>query len=1042
MAELGKALTGQFSFRGTQAQIFEKGATLRQNGSAATIHFNFPFIGRPHIAAGAAGAINVLPDGAITFRATSWDIEKLRPIVTALCVSRIALLKTGTAGEPVKLRFDYVGFSGLTGHRISCHGEPASSVLHDVAVRGAKGWTVVAPHAVYYRDDWSQCGVAHLTDTHLARRIDGFHDALMAAGRAEAAAQMYNWNDRFRGFIRYANYLHGAGLLDVVLVTGDFTDYIFEQYDDRNGGGNAAFARDVLLGRSSSSTFGEVEELLVPIFIIGGNHDYRKNPYPLFFELNIPGNNHNIENHSGYNLDQDSACAILPKRKLKAKTAATFVEVDQENRPFKTYLVDRLSYVIELGRHRIVMIDSEWDVGIVDELGEAIWREFGLGSEDQATFVGGSPNSEGVSDRELDLLKHTLNTAALDGVFVVGIHAPLLNPVKTQLPFYLRETQRKAHGTFVENLLRHYTGGGRGVHPSWYSPSGEEPSYVKRGDNSHLLDYAVSRGRANEALRACAGVGVARAADVVLQGHVHRHSEFRIGKVGDDLAYYMDFYTSNPKQYYSSSFWESPISARVAYVHVEEDAPASGRPFKVSYEAARDYAVKVPPYRDPLDRATDKAGWWNKHRPLLLQTGAMGPRDTPDVAFNGFRLLSIKNNHIDTIRFVSIDELNRRGYVWPWEEVLQRPARPAYRHRQRTFDGGGKKGRGKPFGFIAPMNGSHVIVYRTEDNDILEAWRQDTIGFGVISGNAPKLAGDCNPSVCIDLNRKNQTVLYRAGDGSVHGLYYDQGAVGHDRLSQSAGAPVAASDPVGTHYPPSDLYHVFYRKADGRIHELWWKGPDPVSHGDLTGNHPRAKGRLSAIVQDDGLNVVFYRGTDDHIHILYWTTGSVSHEVPSQAAGAAHAAGDPSGVYLASGKNTHIYYRSRDNHIIELHASGGSPVTARNLTALAGAPLADGDPFAYYVQKSKKHHVVYRAIGGKVIGLWWGNRDKPPVWVDLSKEAIAPQAASDINAFHVGARNYAIYRDEGGYIHEIGWADSYPGSGILIEDEKEVGGWT
>ena len=48
--------------------------------------------------------------------------------------------------------------------------------------------------------------------------------------------------------------------------------------------------------------------------------------------------------------------------------------------------------------------------------------------------------------------------------------------------------------------------------------------------------------------------GGRRPADVTPHGHVHRFNEFRIATVDGELAYFMDFYTHNPRSYYPARF--------------------------------------------------------------------------------------------------------------------------------------------------------------------------------------------------------------------------------------------------------------------------------------------------------------------------------------------------------------------------------------------------------------------------------------------------------------------------------------------------------
>ena len=49
-------------------------------------------------------------------------------------------------------------------------------------------------------------------------------------------------------------------------------------------------------------------------------------------------------------------------------------------------------------------------------------------------------------------------------------------------------------------------------------------------------------------------------------------------------------------------------------------------------------------------------------------------------------------------------------------------------------------------------------------------------------------------------------------------LYWSTGAVGHDNLSGTAGAPPAAGDPVGYYAAAADAHHVIYRTGDGHLH--------------------------------------------------------------------------------------------------------------------------------------------------------------------------------------------------------------------------------
>lgn len=154
-----------------------------------------------------------------------------------------------------------------------------------VAVPGLAPITV-SPHCLYARGDWDTFGIAHITDLHLSVRVEYFRAAMRRANVSPSdLAQFNNTNDRFREFIRYANHLHAAGLLDVIIATGDLVDYVREMHHAADGPGNFAIFEALIRGRflSPDPDGSPSEELRVPIFTSLGNHDYRGLPYPLAF---------------------------------------------------------------------------------------------------------------------------------------------------------------------------------------------------------------------------------------------------------------------------------------------------------------------------------------------------------------------------------------------------------------------------------------------------------------------------------------------------------------------------------------------------------------------------------------------------------------------------------------------------------------------------------------------------------------------------------------------------------------------------------------
>ena len=711
---LGDQLSSPYAAGGGTATVHRGGVVVDAPGVRLTAWFELPPLARPRMVSGDPAAS---PAFVVEVEATGdgWTVETLPTLVGAALTPRLALAPVPSGGPAVEVQVGpaTAGSTGADAVRLPvlAAGLP-ERVLHDVVVRDDAGGLVpVAPHAVYHRRSWSDFGLAHVTDTHVARRIDRFRGLLRDAGRVAAASSLVNWNDRFRGFVRFANHLHSIGVLDLVVVTGDCYDYIHEDDDDPAGGGNAEFLRQLVLGQAPGPDFPDVEPMHVPIYLTPGNHDYRRNSYRLIFDLHesvgpIGKDFERVTHFGSYGIRQPDAIALTNRldptwlaeatdnpalgdqgvRNVSASAAGEMVEIDRDMREYRQFLGDPGTYVVELGDHRLVMIDSGPDTGVIDSLGEGIAYKLGLFGEDEATFVGGSPNCTGPSPSDLEAVEQVLDATPDHALVILGTHAPLLNLWEDEYPFFLRETQRRHHARQVEGFLfRHDPLRGadldllhvhekmRSAHPSWFGPGGaDDVDFVKRGDNADLLDHGVSRGGAERLLAALAGVGVRRPGDLVLAGHTHRDNEFVVRRLADgEPAFFLDFYTANPANYYPSVFMDGDlallVSTSTAWVTVQPGADPAGLPTKTA-GLDLEHEVGIPPYADPLVDSPDPAAWWSTHRPLVLQTGALGPLKVPRI-FGGFRVVEVRENVIRRIDRVPIDRLAEHGFVLDWESA-------------------------------------------------------------------------------------------------------------------------------------------------------------------------------------------------------------------------------------------------------------------------------------------------------------------------------------------------------------------------------------
>jgi hypothetical protein len=926
---LGEQLAGPYAAGGGTATMHHGGVVVQAPGVQLTARFDLPPVGRPGIVAGdpagtpfAEVEVEVIGDG--------WSVATLPGIVGSALSGRLALAPVGGAGPVVDV---------VVGPALPDPGAPEvvrlplyapqlpERVLHDVVVRDDAGGLVpVAPHAVYHRRSWSDFGLAHVTDSHVARRIDSFGRLLTEAGRAAAAAGLVNWNDRFRGFVRFANQIHAEGVLDIVIVTGDCYDYIREDDDDPAGGGNAQFLRQLVLGQAPGPDFPDVEPLRVPIFLTPGNHDYRKHAYRLVFDLHVSvgplGKDlERVTNFGSLGIRQQDAVALTNRldptwlaehvgdpaigdqsvRNLSSSAAAAMVEIDHEMSEYRRFLGEPGTYVVELGDHRLVMVDSGPDTGVIDSLGEGIAYKLGLFGEDEATFVGGSPNCTGPSADDVRGVERILDAAPDHALVLIGTHAPLLNLWEDEYPFFLRESQRRHHARQVEAFLVRHTplvGTGLGAdklrafvrtgHPTWFGPGGtDDVDFVKRGDTADLLDHGVSRGGAERLLAAFAGVGVRRPGDLVLAGHTHRDNEFVVRRLPDgETAFFLDFYTANPANYYPSVFADGELGDDVptsmAWVSVQPGADPAGLPTP-TVGLDLEHEVGIPPYQDPLNDSPDPAAWWVTHRPLVLQTGALGPLKVPRI-FGGFRVVEVRDNVIRRIDRVPIDRLAEHGYALDWDAAraplpaLLPPAAPWLPVSQgSTAPGGTVTASGTLAGvdlFLADPKGGVYTV--TGKPGAWGPWRSVAEGASTAGGVVTPVRGD-DGKVSLFVADPAGGIYTNRGRGETWGSW-----TGVSEGSTAPGATVSAaaipdgSIVLGIADPNGGVYACH---GSGTSWGPWVN----VSEGSTTPGAtvsvvPGDDGRVSLFVADTAGGVYTARGIDQEWST--WTTVSEGSSLP------------------------------------------------------------------------------------------------------------------------------------------------------------------
>lgn len=233
------------------------------------------------------------------------------------------------------------------------------------------------------------------------------------------------------------------------------------------------------------------------------------------------------------------------------------------------------------------------------------------------------------------------------------------------------------------------------------------------------------------------------------------------------------------------------------------------------------------------------------------------------------------------------------------------------------------KAAGDPVGYYDPATDSHHVVYRSSDGHLHELF---WIGVAPVQygGNltgaisAPRAVG--NPSAYV--GGGYNIVVYRATDGRILSVYWQNGPSGLDNLSGTAGTPTSSSDPSAYYTAHNDTHQIVYRAGNGHLYELYWVGAAPVAGWDLTA-----------------------------------------------ATGAPPAVDNPSSYYVASENTKHVIYRSADGRLHEIWWYPGAAPGYSDLTAFAGAPLASSSPAGF--TENGHQHVAYIGTDARIYEIRW-----------------------------------------------------------------------
>ncbi len=593
------------------------------------------------------------------------------------------------------------------------HGALKNRNLYNIGFKKLDGKTyIIKPHALYIKKSWDNFGFIHATDLHVSWRLEGFRQKLRQRGKDTGSEKYNNFNNGFRDMIAYANHLHDIGMIDFILVTGDLVDYQREGEKKSKKNSNFELFRKLILGQAPTPDRDGVknEELRVPIYVTPGNHDYREIPYDLRAvvkkEILGIGEKKQVKTFHNLNITEDEAIELqdgeIPVRDVNDYLPILDPKPDTLWDFYSRRDVCLTDYIVPLGPHHLIMMNSRWDRGIPSEIGfwDAIKIKMGWLNEEERDTLDGNPDQLGFTNYNICWLKGVLEKLRDDGpegLVIVGLHGQPFNPKGSEFPHYFRETEHPnldEEDGEIESYLRRQNPlaflfkDASSVHTNW--PRTGTP-YFKKGGIDDLLDYGISGGKTEDFLEMCVGEENGRPIDLVLCGHGHRNVEYHLKwNQADKFLFFTDFYTENPRTYYPSKDYpripkdsENWITEKDGPIHIRvTDRPIYRVVTKVrdsrGDEIIRYRVLDVPPYPNPLNTTPNPKAWWRGHRPLIIQTSSLGPlhynqrRPKPwPPAFQGFRVISVKNKVLAKIRYVILEELRENRFKMPWEPESQ-----------------------------------------------------------------------------------------------------------------------------------------------------------------------------------------------------------------------------------------------------------------------------------------------------------------------------------------------------------------------------------
>lgn len=318
-----------------------------------------------------------------------------------------------------------------------------------------------------------------------------------------------NCNNNLRMFIYQANETYKRGDLDLIVFSGDLIDFVTprtaKSYEFKYS--NWKVFMDIILGKPNKVEFGGIlpaEEILLPIYTIPGNHDYRGHSYPPTFGHEMLGFN-------------GEEIKFYPSSKLQY--LKSLIANIKYLRGYFQFINPDLNYVKKFGKTHFFFLDTDKD-----------------SMADLYDLFNGSPSTKGFRTEQIEWMRNYCDKNVKDDESVIIFtHAPPLNPPKIELvkEFIeklfpeMKELQEKTGTKKISiDLLKEYT-----LIDKMDDPRIDQLVNLKFGtivqNWEEMLNFCLN----------CKRQGISKRVKLVSSGHAHKNIEFRIQPLhGRDIA--------------------------------------------------------------------------------------------------------------------------------------------------------------------------------------------------------------------------------------------------------------------------------------------------------------------------------------------------------------------------------------------------------------------------------------------------------------------------------------------------------------------------